>query len=187
MNTPMLRFIPYVLVAAAAVSVGCARRDEGPESPQGGTTPDAAIATIEPKSGSTTTGTATFTAEGDKVEFRLDVTGAPPGEHAVHIHENADCSAPDAMSAGRHWNPTQAAHGRWGQPPYHLGDIGNMKVGDDGRGSMSFSTDRWTLATGAMDDVVGHAVVIHTLPDNFTTQPDGAAGIRIGCGVIRQR
>jgi Cu-Zn family superoxide dismutase len=190
MNTTMLFFAPCVIVTALAVSAGCTRRpDEGPETPPPGGEKGAvaAVATIEPKSGSTVTGTATLTADGDKVTLKVDVTGAPPGEHAVHIHEKGDCSAPDAMSAGEHWNPTGASHGKWGQAPFHLGDIGNMKVGDDGRGSIEFGTDQWTLGTGAMDDVVGRSILIHAQPDDFTTQPAGAAGSRLGCGVIRQR
>jgi len=191
MNTVAFVFTPRALVLAVAVSAGCG----GGGGTTGGTTPAGgtaaarqALASIEAKSGSTLVGTATFTAEGDnKVKLDIEVTGAPPGEHAVHLHEKGDCSAPDAMSAGEHWNPTNEAHGKWGSAPFHLGDIGNMKVGDDGRGSLSFTADKWTIGTGAMDDVVGHSIVIHGQPDDFTTQPAGAAGTRLGCGVVRQK
>jgi Cu-Zn family superoxide dismutase len=143
-----------------------------------------ASATIEAKSGSTTAGTATFTIDGDMVTVKVDVTGVDAGVHAVHIHDHPDCSSDDGMSAMGHWNPTMKDHGKWGTDPFHLGDIGNMTVGADGTGSITLTTDLWTLGTGDMNDVVGHAIMIHADPDDFVTQPTGMAGARIGCGVI---
>src|SRR5690349_20151104 len=93
---------------------------------------------IEAKSGATLTGKAEFRQkEGAKdVTAKIDVEKAPPGEHAVHIHETGDCSSPDGKSAGGHWNPGKEAHGQWGHDHFHLGDIGNMKVGEDGKGTI---------------------------------------------------
>ncbi|MEZ4297223.1 MAG: superoxide dismutase family protein [Polyangiaceae bacterium] len=159
---------------------------KGGSAPPGSESKEA-VATLDGKSGSQMTGQAVATAAGDKVTLKIEVTGATPGEHAVHIHEKGDCSAGDASSAGPHWNPTNEAHGKWGNPPYHLGDIGNMQVGDDGRGSISLTTDRWTLGTGTSDDLVGHSVVVHAGADDFTSQPSGSSGDRVGCGVLRLR
>jgi Cu-Zn family superoxide dismutase len=143
-----------------------------------------AIARIESKSGSELVGTATFEGGAGEVALVLEVENAPPGPHAFHLHEVGDCSAPDGTSAGGHWNPTGADHGRWGAEPYHLGDIGNLEVGEDGRGSLTLMTDLWSIGTGTETDVVGRAVVVHAGVDDFMTQPTGAAGGRIGCGVI---
>src|SRR5215472_8656823 len=65
-----------------------------------------AKATIESKSGSTVTGTATFTelATGG-VKVHVHIEHAPPGTHGLHIHEKGDCSDPKGMSAGGHFNP----------------------------------------------------------------------------------
>ena len=111
-----------------------------------------------------------------------------PGSHAVHIHEHGDCSAPDAMSAGGHWNPTSKAHGKWGQADgeFHLGDIGNIEVGADGKGIIEFVTDLWTIGGGGPNDVVGKSIIVHAMPDDYTSQPTGAAGERIGCGEIQR-
>ena len=91
-----------------------------------------AKADIDAKSGSKLKGKATFT-KNDKGEIvlRIEVSDAPAGEHAVHIHEKGDCSSPDGKSAGDHWNPTHMEHGKWGAPGdhHHLGDIGNLTVG----------------------------------------------------------
>ena len=148
-----------------------------------------AKADIDAKSGSKLKGKATFT-QNDKGELvlRIDVSDAPPGEHAVHIHEKGDCSSPDGKSAGDHWNPTHMEHGKWGAPGehHHLGDIGNMSVGADGKGTITLETNKWTAGTGATNDVVGHAIVVHGGVDDFKSQPAGNAGPRIGCGVINK-
>lgn len=147
--------------------------------------PTRAVAQLMPKSGSDLSGEATFVKEdnGD-IKFEVDIQGVSPGMHAVHIHENGDCSAEDASSAGGHWNPTNEEHGRWGVHPFHLGDIGNIDVDKDGKGTLSLTTDLWSLKEGDPHSVLGHSVVVHAGADDFKTQPSGAAGARIGCGVI---
>ena len=148
-----------------------------------------AKADIESKSGSKLKGKATFT-KNDKGEIvlRVEVSDAPGGEHAVHIHEKGDCSSPDGKSAGDHWNPTHMEHGKWGAPGdhHHLGDIGNLTVGPDGKGTITLDTTKWTAGGGGVNDVIGHAIVIHGGVDDFKTQPSGNAGPRIGCGVIKK-
>src|SRR5438132_11179222 len=69
-----------------------------------------AAAQLESKSGSTVTGTVTFTKVGDEVQVVADVQNLKPGKHGIHIHEKGDCSATDAMSAGAHFNPTHKQH-----------------------------------------------------------------------------
>jgi len=147
--------------------------------------PVVATADIESRSGSSLTGTARFTEQGRTVTLTLEVEGAPPGVHAVHLHQNGDCSADDATSAGPHWNPGNVEHGQWDHAPFHLGDIGNLQVGPDGYGSLTLTTDLWSIGTGEANDILGRAIIIHEKADDFTTQPTGAAGGRIGCGVIQ--
>ena len=146
-----------------------------------------AKADIDAKSGSKLKGKATFT-KNDKgaIVVRIEVSDAPPGEHAVHIHEKGDCSSADGKSAGDHWNPTHMEHGKWGAAGdhYHLGDIGNLTVTPDGKGTITLETTKWSAGTGGVNDVVGHAIVVHGGLDDFKTQPSGNAGPRIGCGVI---
>ena len=132
-------------------------------------------------------GKVTVSAAPKGVVLKIEAKGLTPGWHGIHFHEKGDCSAPDAMSAGEHWNPTNKTHGQWGKESFHLGDIGNLKVGDDGRGSISMETDQWSLVPDAMDSVLGRSIVIHAQPDDFTTQPAGAAGARIGCGVVQKK
>jgi Cu-Zn family superoxide dismutase len=143
-----------------------------------------AMAKLEAKSGSTVDGKASFSEKGKEVTLVVEVANASPGEHAVHIHETGDCSSPDGKSAGGHWNPMTDQHGKWEMEHHHLGDIGNMNVGADGKGTIKLTTDKWALGSGAPNDPVGKSIVVHGGVDDFKTQPTGNAGNRIACGVI---
>jgi len=144
-----------------------------------------AIAWINPKSDSTVAGSAIFISEGGVITLQVNLEQTPPGEHALHIHEVGNCDSPDGSSAGDHFNPTAEAHGQWGVSPHHLGDIGNVLVGEDGKGSLTLATDLWSMGTGASNDILERSVIVHASADDMKTQPTGAAGGRIGCGVIR--
>lgn len=141
---------------------------------------------IEPRSNSNVEGEAVFTQENDEVTMTVTVTGLSEGMHAIHLHENADCSAEDGTSAGGHWNPTFEDHGEWGDTDgYHKGDIGNFQADADGNGSITFTTDEWCI--DCEDDtrnIIGKSVMIHDGEDDFVSQPAGDAGTRIGCGEI---
>ncbi len=146
-----------------------------------------ALAEIGEANDSGISGTAKFVQRDGHVVFTLEVSPIAPGKHAVHIHENGDCSASDATSAGGHWNPSGVAHGQRGvTTEYHAGDIDNMDVGPDSVGYMERKIEGWTIGDGAEFNVVGKAVIIHNGADDFTSQPSGAAGPRVACGVIQQ-
>ena len=135
----------------------------------------------------TLSGTAKFTTgKNGKVKMVLDITvAAKAGKSvAVHLHEHGDCGDSGKMAHG-HWNPTNAQHGKWGQGSFHSGDIGNVKLDAKGKGSVTIETDLWTLGGKWDKNVLGKAVIVHGGVDDFTTQPTGNAGSRIGCGVIK--
>jgi Cu-Zn family superoxide dismutase len=190
-----------MLLAASAVASSCAPKQETAtretpapaqqtpppaESPAAGTSlagvGHKATATIEARSGSTLTGTATFTEEADGVRVVVEVAGAPPGDHAVHVHEKGDCSAPDASSAGSHFNPNHVDHGGPHTAVRHPGDFGNLTVGADGKGRLELVTKDLTVGESPIS-VVGLSIIVHEKADEFT-QPVGNAGGRIGCGLI---
>jgi superoxide dismutase, Cu-Zn family len=144
-----------------------------------------AKAAIESKSGSTVTGTATFTelvTGGTKVQVHIE--HAPPGTHGLHVHEKGDCSDPEAKSAGGHFNPSGMPHAGPMEMKRHAGDLGNIEIKADGTGDLTLTSDMITVKTGP-NSVVGRAVVFHEKADDFTTQPTGNAGGRLGCGVIK--
>ncbi|MDE0400554.1 MAG: superoxide dismutase family protein [Candidatus Poribacteria bacterium] len=173
----------FLLISVSILLMGCERVQQ-----QAGVLPTApaeqAHAVIGSLNDSGVTGMAVFTQNGDQITLTAEIQGASPGLHAIHIHANGDCSAPDGTSAGGHWNPTDVAHGKWGEGEFHLGDIGNITVGEDGTGRITLTTDLWEIGTGSDVDVVGKGIIVHADADDFVSQPSGNAGARIGCGVI---
>ncbi|RNL75558.1 superoxide dismutase family protein [Sinomicrobium pectinilyticum] len=143
---------------------------------------------MEPKSESNVKGTVIFKEENGEVTMTANFEGLEPGEHAIHLHEKADCSAADGTSTGGHWNPTFQKHGKWGDAEgYHKGDIGNFKADEQGKGSITFSTDEWCIdCDDDTRNIIGKGVIVHKGVDDFTTQPTGDAGGRISCGGIIQ-
>ena len=171
--------VPCTILAAAGLLV------LAPLAVRGADTPAQAQATIEAKSGSTVAGTATFTElanGGVKVVVHLE--HAPPGTHGLHIHEKGDCSAPDAMSAGAHFNPASNPHAGPMDKARHNGDLGNIEIGQDGKGHLDIVDDLVTVKPGPTS-VVGKSVIFHEKVDDLKTQPAGNSGARLGCGVIQ--
>ena len=143
---------------------------------------------MEPKSDSNVSGEVTFTEEDGMVKMSAAFSGLTPGEHAIHLHEKADCSSADGKSTGGHWNPTFQPHAKWGaEGGYHKGDIGNFTADEEGNATVTFETDEWCI--GCDDEtknILGKAVIVHQGVDDFTSQPSGAAGARIACtGIIQ--
>jgi len=107
-------------------------------------------------------------AQGDK---------SPVGPHGFHIHEHGDCEAGDPTSpfikSGGHWNPTNQPHGN------HAGDF-PVLFSNHGIARMCFFTDKFKVS-----HIIGKAIVIHENPDDYRSQPAGASGRRIACGVIQ--
>ena len=147
-----------------------------------------AEAIIASASDSKVTGKVTFKQRRSNLKISATFTGLTAGEHGFHIHETGDCSAPDAKSAGGHFNPKGGEHGYVRAHHFHAGDLGNIKAGEDVTGSkdnMSMSATILSLEEGAENSIIGRAVVIHAGADDMKTQPSGNAGARVGCGVIK--
>jgi superoxide dismutase, Cu-Zn family len=143
-----------------------------------------AVAIVTPASGSTVTGTITFTRQATGVEVHVLLEGLTPGMHGLHVHETGDCSASDALTAGEHFNPTHAAHSSRDATERHVGDLGNVEADAAGRVDVTF-TDR-LLALSGESSILGRSLIVHADPDDFTSQPAGNSGARIGCGVIEE-
>jgi len=141
---------------------------------------------LSPKSDSKVYGNVVFTEENGVVKMVAIMEGLTAGEHAIHLHEKADCSSADGKSTGGHWNPTFKSHGKWGdEAGYHAGDIGNFKANENGLATVNFSTDEWCIGCGdETKDITGKAVVVHQGTDDFVSQPSGAAGSRVSCAGI---
>lgn len=146
-----------------------------------------AIAMLEPTEGHAARGKVTFRYEGGVVTISGTISGLEPGTHGFHIHEFGDCSAPDASSAGGHFAPDGDPHGPPDSDPsmHHVGDLGNIIANLEGVAHFDLTDSEMTLSFGRKS-IVGRSVVVHQGADDFGSQPSGAAGPRIACGVIKE-
>ena len=130
-------------------------------------------------------GSAKIVQTPHSLRLTVKVKGMEAGERGLHIHAIGLCEGPKFTTAGPHWNPTGNQHGRDNPMGSHAGDMPNLIVDARGRGSLSFDVHGWTMA-GLMD-ADGAALVIHAKPDDYKTDPTGASGDRMICGVFSAR
>lgn len=150
--------------------------------------PATAHATLTSAPGHSVQGGFTVVNQGSGLSIRGEITGLAPGtEHGFHLHEGGECSLPDFASAGAHYNPTQDPHGGPDSDARHLGDLPNAKADENGRALIEVDVEGVTLVDkdGAPTEILGKALVVHAMPDDYKTQPAGDSGARIACGVIR--
>lgn len=155
-----------------------------PAAPPEPPPPKKATAELAPASKSKVKGTASFVETDGGVEVTINVEGLKAGDHGWHVHEKGDCSAPDAKSAGEHYNPENKKHGAPDAAEHHAGDFGNLTAGKDGKATKTFTMQNVSLGDGA-NSLVGRALIVHDKKDDLKTQPSGNAGARVACGVIQ--
>lgn len=133
-------------------------------------------------------GMATFTEAHDGVRIAVNLFNMPPGVHALHIHAAGSCEKPDFKSAKGHFNPYNRKHGLKSPDGAHAGDLLNVTVGPDGTCATIAVATFVTLGKGpnSLFPEGGTALMIHEGPDDYMTDPAGAAGPRIACGVIQR-
>jgi len=150
-------------------------------TPAPATSPPIGHVSLISAAGSAVKGELTVNNEGDAVYIRGEITGLTPGkEHGFHVHEFGKCDLPDFKSAGAHFNPTKAPHNE------HLGDLPNATADENGRATINALAKGPNLVDkdGAPSAILGKALIVHALPDDYKTQPSGGSGERIACGVI---
>lgn len=165
-----------ILLACASALAACTTPVTGPR----------AVATLAPTAGNTASGTVEFVQSGSKVVVSGEVRGLRPNaEHGFHVHEKGDCSGPDGMAAGGHFNPGGKPHGQPGHGEHHVGDLPMLKA--DASGVARFRVESEAMAVGGgPGDVVGRGLIVHKDADDYKTQPTGNSGARIACAVIRR-
>lgn len=141
------------------------------------------------RSGSRMTGSVMLEEGVRSTRIVLQVEDAEPGLHGVHIHQEADCSALDATSAGGHYNPLKDPHGIPGKTDeHHLGDLGNLEVSEDGTGQLEKTVPLADLSKGSEGSGFsfrGRALIVHADPDTGG-QPTGNSGLRVGCAELTE-
>ena len=189
----LLIVLPLVLAACAsepeppAVATDTFRPNAGPETPSGEAVASAVVDALD---GSGVSGLVTLREADDAVHVRVRLTGLAPGEHGFHIHEGESCG-PDSTgtpggAAGGHLNPLLSPHGAPTAAPAdrHAGDLGNITA--DAEGTAAGVVVDSVLTLSGPTSAIGHALVVHGGADDLESQPSGAAGARVACGVVRE-
>jgi len=144
--------------------------------------PTKAVCVVHPLKDSQAHGKVVFTQKGDQVEITGVIVGLTPGKHGFHVHEFGDCSSPEGMSAGGHFNPDKEKHGGPHAAQRHVGDLGNIEADENGKAVIKMMDSLVKLH--GPHSVIGRAIIVHAKADDLATDPTGNAGGRVGCGVI---
>lgn len=134
-------------------------------------------------------GTATF-MDGEKgLSVKYDLSGLTPGEHGIHVHQNANCGPGEkdgktvpGLAAGGHYDPQNAGRHEGPKGKGHLGDLPALNVNKDGKAKNSAVAPRLKVK-----DIKGRAIIIHAGGDNYSDKPKqlGGGGARVACAVIK--
>lgn len=174
---PLHRQVPAVLFASAVAAVITL--------PAAAADVSMANSKIEDSDGNVV-GAATLQQTPAGVLLRVTFSGLPPGTHGFHIHETGTCEPPSFKSAGGHLMESGSSHGYLSEDGPHLGDMPNIHVPDSGALELEVLTGVTDMDKQLFDDD-GAALVIHQDADDYRSQPSGAAGPRIACGVIERQ
>ena len=120
-----------------------------------------------------------FSPRAEGTYLRVAAEGLTPGDHGIHLHAVGRCEGPGFQSAGGHWNPEGRQHGHLNPQGQHQGDLPNITVSANGRGTTAFLVSRHE-----MGDADGTSLVIHAQPDDYKTDPSGNSGDRVACAVL---
>lgn len=178
---PPMRALPVAFLAACLLAA-CASAPPPapppPEEPQRNIAPAGtatrAVANLASASGSLVSGRMVLVPVEGGVRVRGIVGGLTRnGAHGLQVHERGDCSAADASSAGRYYDPLDGARqdGAVGDAP------GRIVADADGRATVDLVIRGAVLGGGADNDIVGRALLV------LGATP-GAFGARVACGVI---
>jgi len=170
----------FAVLAFAGLFFACAKKAPPPEIP----VPLQASAVLLPTAGNVVHGNVLFKQEGNGVRIIAEVSGfSRTGFHGFHVHEIGDCSAPDAMSAGGHFNPHGTLHGKAGEGVHHAGDLPSLNADAAGNAKLNVVLDGIELS--GSHSIIGRSLIVHVNADDYTSQPSGNAGPRVACAVIQ--
>lgn len=181
-----------LLLFAAGLMIGCEAPEQEAESqeiiteqaasPSPFADIERAVAVVHPTAGNEASGTVLFTQSGNGIRIQAQLEGLQENGHGFHIHQYGDCTAEDGTSAGGHYNPLGMSHGDPESQERHVGDLGNITA--NAQGNATYNRVDTVISFDGERSIIGRAVVLHGGQDDLESQPSGAAGPRVGCGVI---
>jgi len=172
-----------VLILLSLSFISCTQKKEKEETKIKETSAmTKAVCVLNPTEGNEVSGIVTFTKTDGGIKIVANFEGLTPGNHGFHIHEFGDCSRLDGKSAGGHFNPDGKKHGAPNSEERHVGDLGNLLANEDGKAYYEM-IDSYISFSGP-HSIIGRAIIVHAGEDDLTSQPTGAAGARVACGVI---
>lgn len=174
----------YLTCAALILTGACARSDEQNSANESAAETPAGASLQRPDGGSA--GLVTLAEDAKGVTIKVEASGLAPGDHGLHLHTVGRCDGPKFESAGPHWNPTGKQHGSDNPAGAHLGDLANLSIGADGRGTSTFTVAGATLKGNAnpLIDLDGAALMVHAERDDYKTDPSGDSGDRVACAIL---
>ncbi|MDX1636706.1 MAG: superoxide dismutase family protein [Balneolaceae bacterium] len=179
------KILSFAIAIAIFIAAGCTQQQQQ-QTQQQQAEPETnftrAVAVVHPTEGNSVTGTVTFEQASNGVQVTANLSGLEKGRHGFHIHQYGDCTASDGTSAGGHYNPTGNDHGAPTQDNRHMGDMGNIVA--DGEGNATIDYVDPMIELNGPNSIIGRGIVVHGGEDDLESQPSGAAGPRVGCGVI---
>lgn len=179
MQPSISRNIVFALLIMLFAFISCEQMEKPAQS---GVEVTRAVAVLHPTEGSTVNGVVWFTETEAGIKIEAQVEGLEPGEHGFHIHEFGDCSSADGKSAGGHFNPEAVPHAGPEAAKRHVGDLGNLQA--DENGVAHYERVDTVISFSGAHSIIGRGVIVHAKADDLSSQPTGAAGARIACGVI---
>ncbi|NGP89818.1 superoxide dismutase family protein [Fodinibius halophilus] len=176
----------FVALLLTVTAIGCAQQEaeetKKKEMAEPATKHSQAVAVVHATAGNEVSGTVTFTKKEKGVRVQADLSGLSEGKHGFHVHQYGDCRADDGTSAGGHYNPADNKHAGPDAESRHVGDMGNIEADADGNATIDYMDS--TIELNGADSIIGRGVVLHGGADDLESQPSGAAGPRVGCGVV---
>lgn len=182
----MTKILSLSLLTITALLTGCINGSGGSAADASRSGGGASVTTTLLAPDGSPRGTVQAVDTGAGIRLTIMGENLPAGSHGAHVHMTGACTPPDFTSAGGHWNPSGKQHGRNNAQGMHMGDLPNLLIGTDGRGSLEITLAGASLSGGSSPllDTDGAAMVIHAGPDDMMTDPSGNSGGRIACGVF---
>jgi Cu-Zn family superoxide dismutase len=134
-------------------------------------------------------GTVVVRGSANATVIRVPVApgGLAPGWHGVRLHATGDCS--DVGHFLRARGPIDhvvKSHGLLHPEGPQEGDLPNISAHSDGSVNAEISSHAVRmLGNIGLIEGDGSALIVYSQEDNHTSQPDGNAGHRIACAVLK--